>query len=77
VRHLDGEDAPDKIRDLDMTSSSPAPSWAVQIKVEKNAVNVSRQNGTLVAPTRDLKHDWSQAKIYIKGDNYFTVWVGY
>ena len=75
-RRIDGLDAPDKVRDIDMTSQTTGSAYAVQIKIEKNAVMISQPNGTVVAPTEDPKHDWSHAVIYVKGDNFFTVWPG-
>ena len=76
VRRVNGQDAPDKIRDLDMTSPNAASAYAAQIRIEKNGITIARQDGSPVSPTHDDKHDWSQAKIYVKGDNYFTFWPG-
>jgi hypothetical protein len=75
VRRLDGQDAPLKVRDLDWTSTASQQSYAVQIRIEKNAITVASQKGAVV-PTLDEKHDWSHAEILVKGDTYFTVWPG-
>lgn len=76
VRRINGVDAPDKIRDVDFTSTETSAAYAVKIHLEHNGVTASSQKGGAVVPTTDSKHDWSQAKLQVKGDSYFTFWQG-
>ena len=76
VQRLNGEKLPPRTTNIDTTGVSTDSSWVVVVVQEKGGVNILKQDGTVIDTARDEKHDWSHAKIYIKGDNYFTAWPG-
>jgi hypothetical protein len=77
ARRIDGVEKTDKIKDVDLNGIANASNaWAAQMKLEKNEVILAKQDGTPVDSTHDDGHDWSHAKIVVKGDAYFTLWPG-
>ena len=76
VQRVNGDKLPPRTKNIDTTGASTDKSWVVVIVQEKGSVNILKQDGTVIDSATDDKHDWSHAKIYIKGDNYFTAWPG-
>jgi len=76
-RRIGGEDNTDKLKAITLDGSgNAAQAFVVQIKIEPGSVVISHQDGSVIDATRDEKHNWSRSTVFIKGDNYFTVWPG-
>jgi serine/threonine-protein kinase len=77
VNNIEGEESTDRVKDVDLSSTdNPSKSYAATIKLEKNEVILTRQDGTVIARTHDDRHDWTHARLFVKGDTYFTFWPG-
>jgi serine/threonine-protein kinase len=78
TKTIDGQKAPPlKLKDFDLTGIGNASgSYVVVMSLERNGVNALEQDGKVFDSTNDDKHDWSHARISVKGDAYFTMWPG-
>ena len=77
TQRVDGQKLPTRVKENDLTGNADAAtSWVVVMNLEKNGVTAGKQDGTAIDSATDDKHDWSHARISVKGDNYFTVWTG-
>jgi hypothetical protein len=77
TRNIDGVETTEKVKNDLSSTGNPSASYAATIKLDKNQVIISREDGIAVNTLHDDKHDWSQAQIFAKGDTYFTFSPGH
>ena len=76
TRNIDGVETTEKVKGDFSSRGNPSACYAATIKLESNDVILSRQDGTRLNTVHDEKHDWSQARIFAKGDTYFSFLPG-
>jgi hypothetical protein len=60
---------------IDASDSKSSGTYAVVIYFD-HGVQIKKRDGTLIHAVPDDKHDWTHARISIRGDSHFTVWRG-
>jgi serine/threonine-protein kinase len=76
VKVLDGLKVSNPRKPLDMSGTGTASdAEVVRIQLLSDGVKIANHDETVVEKTADEKHDWRRAKIYVKGDTTFTVWL--
>jgi len=76
VKVVDGLKASNPKTPLDMSGTDNASnSFVVRIHLLSDGVKIAKHDETVVDKTPDDKHDWRRARIYVKGDTTFTVWL--
>ncbi len=76
IKSVGGVEDNQKNIPVDMSGTGPAADdEVVVIHLEPTGVRITKEDGTEVNKETDSK-DWRRARLFVKGDAKFTVWLG-